>query len=117
MLVTLNTSPSPSPFRARLSDLQRRYAARLPEHVRSIETLVDRWCENRHEDDWHALDRCVHNLIGTGGTYGLDEVSGVARLVARDLYALRSHLTPCAQMLDPSLAELRRVVAHTAARF
>lgn len=66
--------------KGRLVELRKGYARELPEKVRLVEEswqalLKGRW----NEKDLEELERMVHNLSGSGRTFGFPEVSTAAR--------------------------------------
>ena len=72
---------------AQLRALQVDYAARLPGRAADISARFDalrsKWCPREATE----LRRLVHNLAGSGASYGFATVSAEARLVERALDA------------------------------
>lgn len=74
---------------ARLAALQRDYLAQLPHRLASIEALWSRIANV----DWAGepageLHRLVHNLSGSGRTFGVAELSEAARVFERQLKSM-----------------------------
>jgi HPt (histidine-containing phosphotransfer) domain-containing protein len=96
--------------------LQLDYAARLPSRTADIaarfEALRAKWCPNEATE----LRRLVHNLAGSGASYGFPAVSSGARLVERALDAT-IETAPTSTTLDAVSDALRGLVgAAMAAR-
>lgn len=80
-------SGTPQDIHAQLRALQRDYAARLPDRAAEVatrfEALRARWCPREATE----LRRLVHNLAGSGASYGFPAVSTGARRVEHALDA------------------------------
>ena len=79
---------APPDISAQLAALNRDYAARLPERVAALRASAT--ALNMRWDDAAALElrRLLHNLAGSGASYGLPAVSGHARSAEHALVAL-----------------------------
>lgn len=60
-----------------LQALRDAYRLKLPAKVAELRRAVDGVREGGN-DDWSEPIRLAHRLHGTGGSYGFDEISGVA---------------------------------------
>jgi HPt (histidine-containing phosphotransfer) domain-containing protein len=100
---------------AQLQALQQDYAARLPGKAAEISTryaaLRDRW----NPVDATELRRLVHNLAGSGASYGFPEVSGGARQVERALDAALAASPATTTELDAVGEALRMLIAAVGA--
>ncbi|MDX5375517.1 MAG: Hpt domain-containing protein [Gammaproteobacteria bacterium] len=62
----------------RLAALHADYLARLPGRLAELDSLLDA-LRSGHRDSLEPLQRQLHNLTGSAGSYGLDEISRLAR--------------------------------------
>lgn len=102
---------------ARLAALQRDYLAQLPHRLTAIEEAWSRLAAG----DWapepvRELHRLVHNLSGSGATFGIAELSTAARSFEQQLQAAIGHRSlPATEVLaqmQSALAQLRVVVSQ-----
>lgn len=100
---------------ARLAVLQQDYVAQLPQKLAAIEEL---WAAVAG-GDWvpepvHELHRLVHNLTGSGKTFGVSDISDAARELEQQLKAaVDAGVEPGGEArarMQRSLASLRTVV-------
>jgi len=75
-----------------LSNLRAGYLAGAEEKLQKL-TQATRDLESDPDSAaaYRRLDRLLHNLIGSGGSYGLPEVSDTARVMLRRLKSERSN--------------------------
>lgn len=102
---------------ARLAALQRDYLAQLPEKLAAIEAAWMRLADGPWAGEpARALHRLVHNLAGSGQTFGVAGLSEAARAIeeqltgAGDLDAAPSAATRA--RMHEALVRLRAVVQH-----
>ncbi len=97
---------------AQLAQLRQLYLKELPLRMETIKTCLGRL----HLDNWNPseaaeLHRHLHSLTGTAGTFGLQEISTLAREAERLLQpAAKSGDTPAAehlQLLQSRLEQLQ----------
>ncbi len=109
-------SLAPDPA-ARLAALQRDYLAQLPQRLAAIEEAWSRLAA----DSWavepaRELLRLVHNLSGSGATFGVAELSAAAREFEQQLQAAIGERSPPAAQararMQAALAQLRAVVGR-----
>jgi len=62
----------------RLAALHAEYLARLPGRLTELDGLLDA-LRRGDRDSLEPLQRQLHNLTGSAGSYGLDEISRLAR--------------------------------------
>lgn len=107
-------APPPDPA-ARLAALQRDYLAQIPQQLAAIEEAWGRLVAS----DWAAgpareLHRLVHNLSGSGATFGVVELSTAARALEQQLQAASGDRAPPSEearaAMHAGLAQLRAVV-------
>jgi HPt (histidine-containing phosphotransfer) domain-containing protein len=100
---------------AQLRALQQDYAVRLPAKAAEISTrfaaLRDQWSA----DDAAELRRLVHNLAGSGASYGFPEVSAGARQVERALDAALADAPATAAQLEAVGDSLRALITAVGA--
>ena len=110
-------APAPA---ARLAALQRDYLAQLPQRLAAIEESWSRLATG----SWEAgpardLLRLVHNLTGSGATFGVAELSAAAREFEQQLQAAigdRSPLSAEARArIQAAFAQVRAVVGRLTA--
>ena len=82
-------------FEALMAELKTGYVASLPDKAKTIQTQV----ETGNAAD---LRDAFHKLKGTGRTYGVPEVSDLARLV-EELCATQPHEAPAAARLAAAI--------------
>ena len=104
-------SESKADIHAQLQALQQDYAARLPgkaaEIAARLAALRERWCP----EDATELRRLVHNLAGSGASYGFPEVSTGARRVEHALDAALAASPAASAQLDAVDAAVDALVA------
>jgi HPt (histidine-containing phosphotransfer) domain-containing protein len=110
-------APAPA---ARLAALQRDYRAQLPQRLAAIEESWLRLAAGRWEaGSARELLRLVHNLTGSGATFGIAELSAAAREFEQQLQAAigdRSPLSAEARArIQAALAQVRAVVGRLTA--
>jgi HPt (histidine-containing phosphotransfer) domain-containing protein len=100
-------------FEAELQALSADYAARIPDKLAQIEQAwvglpADRW----DEEGFYLLHRMVHNLAGSGRTFGFALLSDVAHRFEAHLRELAQAKTVCdsaeRQRIRTLLDELRQ---------
>ena len=92
-------------FLAELAELNRQYAAALPERREAMQAA---WARFRG-GDLDALDplyREVHYLTGTGGTFGQPAISTAAGALEVRLIALRGRAPTAEELSDVARLEL-----------
>jgi HPt (histidine-containing phosphotransfer) domain-containing protein len=99
---------------AQLRALQQGYAQRLPDRTAEIATRFAALCDRWNPDEAIELRRLVHNLAGSGASYGFPAVSSGAREVERALDAAITG-TPSASSLAAVGTALEGLVAAAAA--
>lgn len=93
-------SPVPEDFAAVLAELKANYLQELPEKLQHVEHgLQQAFLGGSADEDYATLIRMVHSLAGSAGSFGLPELSRVAK--AMEL-ALRAQ-TPASLELDPAI--------------
>ncbi|WP_374337577.1 diguanylate cyclase [Leeia sp.] len=93
-------SPVPDDFAAVLAELKANYLQELPDKLLQVEQgLQQAFLAGASDDDYATLVRIVHSLAGSAGSFGLPELSKVAK--AMEL-ALRAQ-TPAALAQSPAI--------------
>lgn len=102
-------------FQARLALLQRDFVANLPNRLIEIQAGLQRWLLRGEDADLATIHRLVHNLSGAGATYGLPELSRVARVLEQELNTLGATKAMPAQadvnVLQQQLSAVAQVIA------
>ena len=97
----------PTDLQAELQALSADYAARIPDKLAQIELAWERLPGDRwDEEGFYLLHRMVHNLAGSGRTFGFALLSDVA-------HRLEAHLRELAQaktVPDPAERECIRTL-------
>ena len=78
-------SNSASALQEKLQSLAAMYAERLPEKISKIEEVWKNLQKERDTSDLEILHRMVHNLTGSGKTFGFAELSIKARILEQNL--------------------------------
>jgi len=99
---------------AQLRALQLDYVARLPARTAEIAARFDALLDKWNSDEATELRRLVHNLAGSGASYGFPALSTEARLVERALDETLG-AAPSADRLEAVRNALRRLVAAAVA--
>jgi DNA-binding response OmpR family regulator len=94
---------------SRLAKLREGYVRRLPDKLREIEAAREALQLDSNEDTRKALRTLAHKLHGTGGSYGLRELSEAAGILERCL--LDTAADVAAEEVDGAVESLRQVVA------
>lgn len=92
------TISDPLSFEAKLDSLRERFRALLPERVEELSRLLD-------DDAFPDLTRRFHNLAGTAGTYGVEEIGTLA--------AEGEDVCENARSADPETVSYLRVLIDT----
>jgi diguanylate cyclase (GGDEF)-like protein len=70
----------------KLEQIKKSYAEELPQKLAQIGTLFEDANKNGfNEESFNTLYRLVHNLVGSGATFGFIDVSNAARILADEL--------------------------------
>src|SRR5436309_7911546 len=86
-------------------ELRLAFVTRLQGRIDAIETAWTKFARNREPSDFEPLKTLVHRLAGSAATYGLDEVSVMARELDR-----QTHPVVAIAPFTESLAALREAV-------
>jgi chemotaxis protein histidine kinase CheA len=101
-------------FQAQFAHLQRDFVAQLPNRLLEIQAGFQRWLSNGMAADLATIHRLVHNLSGAGATYGLPELSRVARVLEQALKTLEltkvMPLQADVNVLQQQLSEVAKVI-------
>ena len=104
-------SESKADIHDQLRALQQDYAARLPGKAAEITTRFAALRDHWSPVDAAELRRLVHNLAGSGASYGFPDVSAGARQLERALDAALAATSATATDLDAVGDALRALVA------
>ena len=66
-------------FREQLIAMRQNYLSRLPEKIQSIRKIWMTYLESGQADQLALLRTSVHNLAGSGATFGYNQISDVAQ--------------------------------------
>ena len=105
---------------ARLAAMQRDYLAQLPQRLAAIEEAWSRLTAGAWAvEPGRELHRLVHNLSGSGTTFGVAELSAAARVIEQELQAAIGDESPPAAearaRMQAALGQLRVVVGRLSA--
>ena len=98
---------------SRLAKLREGYVLRLPDKLAEIEAAQAAVKLETSEENIKALRTLAHKLHGTGGSYGLKELSVVAGALERCVVDDMSEGQVAE--LEPAVAAIREVVAKACA--
>lgn len=77
--------PTEGEFQAQLAQLRRNFIAQLPKRLAELQEVLQRWLSSEAAADLATVHRLAHNFTGSGATYGLPELSQVARVLEQEL--------------------------------
>lgn len=97
-----------SSIEAQLAQLRQLYLKELPQRMELIQVCLGKLdLANWNADEAAALHRHLHSLTGSAGTFGLNELSALARDIERLLQAsAKARETPTAETWHTVLDKL-----------
>ncbi|MBI3773044.1 MAG: diguanylate cyclase [Gammaproteobacteria bacterium] len=81
--------PTEGEFQAQLALLRRNFVEQLPKRLAELQDMLQRWLNSEKTTDLATAHRLAHNFTGSGATYGLPNLSQVARELEQ---ALKAHV-------------------------
>lgn len=102
---------------AELARLSTEFVARLPEQVRAVESELTAWLDAPQDGRrFEVVSHRVHQLKGSGSTFGCPGISRAARLLEQRLGACRREIAagkpPAAEDVESALAQLHNEVVR-----
>ena len=97
---------------AELQRLSAAFVAQLPEQVQAVEEQAMAWLSSPHDAErYEVLSHRVHQLKGSGSTFGCPGISRAARVFERRIAEYRGELEagrlPAAEDVESAMAELQ----------
>jgi chemotaxis protein histidine kinase CheA len=95
-----------------LARLSAAFVAQLPAQVQAVEEQVTAWLDAPQDADrYDVLSHRVHQLQGSGSTFGCPGISRAARTLEQQIGALRRDITagrvPAPAAIESAMAELQ----------
>lgn len=84
-MIAINTNDTKQ---EKLRHLQQKYLASLPDRMQEMFSLWRSYRENADDTLMKELVRVVHNLAGSAGSFGLEDLSQRSRQLERELLLL-----------------------------
>lgn len=102
---------------AELARLSTEFVARLPEQLRAVEDEVTAWLDAPEDPKrFEVVSHRVHQLKGSGSTFGCPGISRAARLLEERLGACRQDIDagkpPVSRHVESALAQLHNEVVR-----
>ena len=102
---------------AELARLSTEFVAQLPEQLRAVEDDVTAWLDAPEDRGrFEVVSHRVHQLKGSGSTFGCPGISRAARLLEQRLGAVRQEIDagkpPASEDVESALAQLHNEVVR-----
>jgi chemotaxis protein histidine kinase CheA len=104
-----------------LARLSANFVAQLPEQLQAVEEGVYAWLDApRDSGHYHVVSHRVHQLKGSGSTFGCPGISSAAQALERHIGAYRRELdagtTPERRAVESAMAELQNEATRVRTR-